>query len=208
MRLPKGVTLINMACLEEVLEAEMLEVLSARTDFCYISDAPHRECRGSQSPSQADTAHIMVPAVMTPRASYDSSARRRAEEASKDSAGAVQKGSAMISARRRRRQLASRVSAAPQQAQTTCSPCSVLTRLCTQPERSCERQFDRGEAHLLQVRPAVNDERDAAHRLGRARSLRPQGHGCHEDGGPDRKRSMHSKRCTVLAHRSGSFSSR
>ena len=40
MRLPKGVTLMNMACLEKVLEAEMLEVLSARTDFCYISNAP------------------------------------------------------------------------------------------------------------------------------------------------------------------------
>ena len=40
MRLPKGVTLINMACSEEVLEAEMPEVLSARTDLCYISDVP------------------------------------------------------------------------------------------------------------------------------------------------------------------------
>ena len=33
MRLPKGVTLINMACLEEVLEAEIHGVLSARTDL-------------------------------------------------------------------------------------------------------------------------------------------------------------------------------
>ena len=31
MRLPKGVTLINMACVEEVLEAVIHEVLSART---------------------------------------------------------------------------------------------------------------------------------------------------------------------------------
>ena len=55
MRLPKGVTLINMAGLEEVLEAEMLEVVSARTDFCYISDVPaenasrHGSHRGSST---------------------------------------------------------------------------------------------------------------------------------------------------------------
>ena len=33
MKMPKRASLINMACLEEVLEAEMLEVLSARTDL-------------------------------------------------------------------------------------------------------------------------------------------------------------------------------
>ena len=73
---------------------------------------------------------------------------------------AVQKGSAMISARKQRRQLASRVSAAPRQAQTTCPASSVLTRPGMHQERPRERQFDRGEAHLLQARQAVNEERE------------------------------------------------
>ena len=82
MTLPKGVTVINMACPEQVLEVEMLEVLSARTDFCHISSVPREKAERSQSASQADTAHFMVPALMTPRArEYDSSAGRRAEEA-------------------------------------------------------------------------------------------------------------------------------
>jgi len=40
MKMPKGATLINTARPEVVHEAEMLEVLSARPDFCYLSDVP------------------------------------------------------------------------------------------------------------------------------------------------------------------------
>ena len=32
-----------MACPEEVLEAEMIEVLRARTDYCYLSEVPARD---------------------------------------------------------------------------------------------------------------------------------------------------------------------
>ena len=79
-------------------------------------------------------------------------------------------------------------------------------RLGMRQERPCERQFDRGEAHLLQARQPVNEERDAAQRLGRAQSHRPQGHGWHEDRGPDRRRSCtQSARCVVLARGNGSF---
>jgi D-3-phosphoglycerate dehydrogenase len=40
MRMPQGGTLINSARMEVVHEAEMLEVLAARPDFCYLSDVP------------------------------------------------------------------------------------------------------------------------------------------------------------------------
>ena len=43
MKMPKRATLIKVACLEEVFEAEMLEVLCARTDFCHLSDVPARD---------------------------------------------------------------------------------------------------------------------------------------------------------------------
>ena len=135
----------------------MLDVLSARTDLCYIYDAPPRECRGSQGALQA--------LAMTPQ---PDAVRKKP---CKDSAVAVQKGLAMISVRRQRRQLASRVSAAPQPAQTTFPPSSVLARLCTPQERPCERQFDRGEAHLLQstkrkTQPSDLDVREAFARKG------------------------------------------
>merc|ERR550537_483096 len=44
MKLPKGGTLINTARVEVVHEAELLEVLKDRPDFCYLSDvAPKNE---------------------------------------------------------------------------------------------------------------------------------------------------------------------
>merc|ERR1712061_627542 len=44
MKLPKGGTLINTARHEVVHEAELLEVLKERSDFCYLSDvAPKNE---------------------------------------------------------------------------------------------------------------------------------------------------------------------
>jgi D-3-phosphoglycerate dehydrogenase len=44
MKLPKGGTLINTARVEVVHEAELLEVLKERADFCYLSDvAPKNE---------------------------------------------------------------------------------------------------------------------------------------------------------------------
>ena len=43
MKMPKRATLINMACSEEVLEAEMLEVLSVRPDFLLPLHVPARE---------------------------------------------------------------------------------------------------------------------------------------------------------------------
>ena len=63
--------------------------------------------------SQADTAHMMVSAVMTPRAKgYDSSAGRRAEEVGRrECRDFSEKLSQEL-----KRQLASQVSAAPQQA--------------------------------------------------------------------------------------------
>ena len=42
MKMPKDATLLNTACPENVHEAEMLEVLSARTNFCHVSDAPSK----------------------------------------------------------------------------------------------------------------------------------------------------------------------
>ena len=114
------VTLINMACLEEVLEAEVQEVLSARTDFCYISDEP---------PESAEEVKARHKQGSTPASADNVSSQQRSDKA------------------------------------------GYTTRTAR------ERQFDRGEAHLLQARQAVNEERDTAQRLGRARSLRPQGHG-------------------------------
>merc|ERR1712050_326921 len=44
MKLPKGGTLINTARVEVVHEAELLQVLKDRADFCYLSDvAPKNE---------------------------------------------------------------------------------------------------------------------------------------------------------------------
>merc|ERR1712048_957007 len=44
LKLPKGGTLINTARVEVVHEAELLEVLKERPDFCYLSDvAPKNE---------------------------------------------------------------------------------------------------------------------------------------------------------------------
>ena len=66
--------------------------------------------------SQADTAHITVPAVMTPRAKeYDSSAGRRAEEVGRRQ---CRDGSERLNhdlSQELRRQLESQVSVAPQQ---------------------------------------------------------------------------------------------
>ena len=42
MKMPKDATPINVAFPGEVHEAELLDGLSVRTDFCYISGVPDR----------------------------------------------------------------------------------------------------------------------------------------------------------------------
>ena len=42
-KMPKGGTLINTARVEVVHEADMLEVLSTRSDFCYLCDVAPKD---------------------------------------------------------------------------------------------------------------------------------------------------------------------
>ena len=104
--------------------------------------------------SRSDTAHIMVPAVMTPRAKgYDSSAGRRSEEVGRRQCHRGSERTRHDLSQELRRQLTSQVSAALQQAHAACPPSSGLIR-------QRERQFDREEAHRLRVLQAVNEERE------------------------------------------------
>lgn len=42
-KMPKGGTLINTARVEVVHEADMLDVLKTRTDFCYLCDVAPKD---------------------------------------------------------------------------------------------------------------------------------------------------------------------
>ena len=42
-KMPKGGTLINTARVEVVHEADMLEILKTRTDFCYLCDVAPKD---------------------------------------------------------------------------------------------------------------------------------------------------------------------
>ena len=58
MKMRKGVTLINTS--GGLHETGMLEVLSARTDFCYISEALHRNAETAESSRFAYTDQLSI----------------------------------------------------------------------------------------------------------------------------------------------------
>ena len=118
--------------------------------------------------SQADTAHVMVPAVMTPRAKvYDSSAGRRAEEVGRRQ---CRDGSESLNhdlSQELRRQLASQVSAAPAASTTGGGPGENNALREAQVHASSEqheRQLDREEAHRLQVSTSNQRREGCSHR--------------------------------------------
>ena len=109
--------------------------------------------------SRSDTAHIMVPAVMTPRAKgYDSSAGRRSEEVGRRQCHRGSERTRHDLSQELRRQLTSQVSAALQQAHAACPPSSGLIR-------QRERQFDREEPPSTSSASSQRRERDAVTEL-------------------------------------------
>ena len=58
MKMPKDATSINVACPEEVHEAELLEDLSVQTDFCCISEVPHRNAEKARHDEGRQPNHL------------------------------------------------------------------------------------------------------------------------------------------------------